>query len=263
MNPKRLLAISFLIIPLLVSSQNQTDINKTDPMGRKQGHWIKYFPDKIHVLYEGTFLDDQPAGEFKRFYEDGTLKSRLVYSQGGKDADAIIYHPNGYIASSGKYINQLKEGVWKFFSFRVPGLLINEEPYKNNMKNGLSLKFYTDSTIAEKVNYISDKREGEWIQYHPNGKISLKSWYKGGRLEGKFEAWFPDGKPEFTGYYKSNFRDGTWRIYKPDGKLKYELNYVDGKASDPKLESDTQKLFDDLERNKGRIADPEKTGEIR
>jgi antitoxin component YwqK of YwqJK toxin-antitoxin module len=263
MNLKKSFTIFFLIIPLLASSQNTADLNKTDQQGRKQGQWIKYYPDKTHVLYDGTFLDDQPAGEFNRYYEDGTPKSKLVYSQGGKNADATIYHPNGYIASSGKYINQLKEGEWKFFSYRLNGLLINIEFYSKNMRNGLSLKFYPDSSVAERVNYISDKREGEWLQFHPDGKLSLKAWYKGGLLEGKFEVWYPNGKPEFFGYYKSNLRDGTWRIYKPDGSLKYELHYAEGKTSDPQMESDTENLFNDLEKNKGKIADPEKTGEIR
>jgi antitoxin component YwqK of YwqJK toxin-antitoxin module len=263
MNLKKSLLLFLLIIPLLASSQNQPEINKTDQQGRKQGQWIKYYPDKIHILYEGTFLNDQPSGVFNRYYEDGSLKSKLVYDQGGKNADATIYHPNGYIASSGKYVNQLKEGRWKFFSTRVNGLLINEESYTMNLKNGLSLKYYPDSSVAERIIYVADKRDGEWLQYHPDGKLSLKAWYNKGILQGKFEVWYPDGKPEFSGNYINNLRNGTWQVYKPDGSLKYELQYVNGKTSDPKLESDTESLFDDLEKNKGKIADPEKTGEIR
>jgi antitoxin component YwqK of YwqJK toxin-antitoxin module len=260
----KIISIAVLLtIASTATGQTTIDYNKTDQQGRKQGHWIKYYPDKTRVLYEGNFTDDHPAGEFKRYYEDGTLKSVLIYSTDGKEAEATIYHPNGYIASSGKYFNQMKEGRWRFYSTIVSGLLINEESYTRNMKNGLSLKFYPDSSIAERVNYISDKRDGVWLQYHPGGKLSLKAWFNMGILEGKFEVWYPDGKPEFSGNYKNNLRDGMWQIYKPDGSLKYKLLYIDGKASDPKLESDTEKLFDDLDKNKGRVADPEKSGEIR
>jgi antitoxin component YwqK of YwqJK toxin-antitoxin module len=252
-----------LTAALAATGQTTTDINKTDQQGRKQGHWIKYFPDNVHIYYEGTFFNDHPVGKFIRYYEDGTLKSELVYSQDGKEADATIYHSNGNISSSGKYINQMKEGRWRFFSSKISGLLINEENYSKNIKNGLSQKFYPDSSISERVNYISDKREGEWFQYHPDGNISLKAFYSNGVLEGKFEVWYPDGKPEFSGYYKNNLRDGLWRIFKPDGSLKYELHYVNGKTSDPQMGSDAEMLFNDLEKNKGKIDDPEKTGEIR
>ena len=252
-----------LAIALNATSQSNTDINKTDPQGKMQGLWIKKYPDNIHILYEGTFLDNHPVGELKRYYEDGRLRSRLVYSQDGKKADAEIYHPNGNISSSGIYINQLKEGQWKFFSARIKGLLLNEESYLKNQKNGLSVKFYPDSAVAEKVSYLNDKREGEWLQYHPDGKLSLKALYKGGMLNGKFEAWYPDGKPESTGSYKNNLREGTWRIFKADGSLRYELNYVNGITDDKKIGEDAEKLLDEMDKNKGSIADPEKTGEIR
>ena len=39
-------------------------------------------------MYDGFFKDDHPVGEFKRYYEDNTLKSVLIYSDDGKEADA-------------------------------------------------------------------------------------------------------------------------------------------------------------------------------
>ena len=92
-------------------------------------------------MYDGFFKDDHPVGEFKRYYEDNTLKSLLVYSEDGKEAIASIYHPNGYISSKGKYINQMKEGKWQFFSISTDGYLISEENYSKNLKNGLLLNF--------------------------------------------------------------------------------------------------------------------------
>ena len=135
----------------------------------KQGHWIKNYPNG-NVMYDGYFKDDHPVGEFKRYYENNTLKSILIYSNDGSEAYAEIYHPNGSISSKGKYVNQLKEGKWQFFSEIFTGYLITEEEYCMNIKNGVSLKFYPDSTVAEKVNYINDLKQGEWIKYYPDGK---------------------------------------------------------------------------------------------
>jgi antitoxin component YwqK of YwqJK toxin-antitoxin module len=253
-----------IMIALSVSAACQTDmdLNKTDAKGRKKGHWIKKNPDG-KIQYEGTFKDDHPVGEFKRYFEDNTLKSLLVYSSDGREAYATIYHPNGFIASQGKYINQLKEGKWKFYSQYVNGYLINEEEYSNNTRNGPSLKYFPDSTIAEKLNYTNGIKDREWLQYFANGQVYLKAFYSGGMLNGKFEVWFSDGKQEVSGTYKNNLREGKWLIYKEDGTLQYEINYVSGITNDHQMDIDATNFIDSLEKNKDKIADPEKTGVLR
>jgi antitoxin component YwqK of YwqJK toxin-antitoxin module len=262
MKLKILTILSLLAISVIVSGQSGTEINKTDQQGRKQGQWIKKYPNG-NIQYEGIFRDDHPVGEIKRYYEDKTIKSILFYTNDGKEADARIYHPNGFVASSGKYTNQMKEGKWKFFSPSVNGYLISEEEYSKNIRNGLSLKFFPDSTIAEKIRFVNDIREGEWLQYHQNGKLFLRSNYTAGMLNGKFEVWYQDGKPEFSGTYKNNLREGIWHIYNDDGTLKYDLNYVSGVTNDQKMKLDATNFIDSLENNKWKVADPEKTGVLR
>ena len=123
MNLKIFTIASFLAISAIASCQTETEINKTDQQGRKQGHWIKKYPNE-NIMYDGFFKDDHPVGEFRRYYENKTLKSLLIYSSDGTEADATIYHPNGNISSKGKYINQMKEGKWQFFSAFINGYLI-------------------------------------------------------------------------------------------------------------------------------------------
>jgi antitoxin component YwqK of YwqJK toxin-antitoxin module len=257
------LATLFLMLIFTAAfSQETNNINKTDAQGRKQGHWIKKDDTGI-VLYDGFFRDNHPVGEFKRFYADKTLLSLLVYSADGKTADATLYYPNKFIASQGRYVDQKKEGKWKFFSSTLQGYLINEELYKGNRKNGLSVKFYPDSTIAEKINYLNDSREGEWTQYNENGKILLRGAYARNYLNGKFETWYDNGKLYMSGFYKDSRKDGKWTIFKKDGSIKYVLNYVDGMTSDRQMDVDDTNFFDNLDKNKGKIPDPAKTGVIR
>jgi len=262
MNLKILTTISIFAFSGIAYCQTETGLNQTDQQGRKQGHWITNYPNG-NIRYEGVFRNNHPVGEFKRYYDDKSLNSILIYSTDGRTVNATIYYPNGYICAQGKYIDQLKEGKWKFYSSAIEGYLLNEEIYSKNLRNGLSLKFFTDSTIAEKANYVNDKREGEWLQYYASGKIFLKSNYSGGLLNGKFEVWFENGKHEISGCYKNNFREGKWLIYNEDGSLKYEVNYTNGMTKDRQMDIDASKIIDDLEKNKGKIPDPEKTGEIR
>jgi antitoxin component YwqK of YwqJK toxin-antitoxin module len=257
MNPKLIVTILLVAIPLLGFNQDKSATNKTDQSGRKQGKWIKYYPGGM-IMYEGIFKNDHPVGEFKRYYETSILKSLMIYSDDGTIVDATLYHDNGYPASKGRYVNQKKEGKWKFYSDQTSKCLISEENYKADLRNGEALKFYPDSTVSERVNYINDIKQGEWIQYYPGGKICLKSAYQNGKINGKYEVWYPDGKPEFTGQYKEDVRDGNWLIFNEDGTIRYRLEYEDGIAKNNKLDIDKSAYIDSLESNKGKIADPEK-----
>jgi antitoxin component YwqK of YwqJK toxin-antitoxin module len=259
MNLSIALISSFLAVSVMAVCQNQTELNITDLKGLKQGHWIKKYPNN-NVMYEGFFKDNHPVGEFKRYYENKTLKSVLIFSSDGKEAIATIYHPNGFISSKGKYINQLKEGKWQFFSSITEGYLICEEIYSKNLRNGPSLKFYRDSTVAERINYVKDVRQGEWMQYYPGGSICLKSNYLNDKINGRFEVWFENGKIELSGQYKYEIRDGKWLIYNKEGSVKYKIEYENGETKDRQMDIDESDYLDFLEKNKGKIADPEKSG---
>jgi antitoxin component YwqK of YwqJK toxin-antitoxin module len=262
MSIKIIFTVSLIAFSSIVLCQNETSINQVDSKGRKQGHWIKRYQDET-ILYDGYFKDDHPVGEFKRYYENKNLKSVLQFSANGKEASAILYHSNGNIASKGKYINQKKEGKWQFFSERVKDYLISEDIYSADLRNGISLKFYPDSTIAEKVGYVNDIRQGEWTRYYPNGSILLKSNYLNGRIDGKFETWFEDGGIEYSGQYKNDARDGLWLIYSADGTVKYRMEYIDGITKDRQMDIDESKILDSIEQNKDKVQDPEKAGAIK
>jgi antitoxin component YwqK of YwqJK toxin-antitoxin module len=262
MNLRIVIFFSLLAITTIATCQTETEINRTDQQGKKQGHWIKKYPDGT-VMYDGFFKDDHPAGEFRRYYENSILKSLLIYSADGIKAEATIFHSNGYISSKGVYINQKKEGKWQFFSEITNGYLISEEYYSGNLRNGISQKFYPDSTVAEKVKYINNLKQGEWIQYYPNGGICVRSNYLNGLINGKYEAWFETGSIQFSGQYKNNVRDGLWNIYTRDGSLKYKLEYIEGVTKDRQIDIDESDYLDFLEKNSGKFADPEKTGVLK
>lgn len=262
MNLKLFIIFSFLISSPWFGCQAQDQTNITDTKGLKQGHWVKKYPNES-IMYDGFFKDNHPVGEFKRYYEDHTLLSVLIYSSDGKEADAAIYHPNGNIASKGKYVNQLKEGKWQFFSRIYNGYLICEEMYSGNIKNGLSVSFFADSTIQEKVTYVKGRKQGDWLQYYQNGKISLKTTYLKDKLDGKFEVWYENGAIEFSGQYKNDARDGKWLIFNKDGSVKYKIEYKDGVTNDREMDIYESDYMDSLEKNKGKFSDPEKSGVIK
>ncbi len=262
MNLKILTATSLVLLSIVALGQGEASLNQTDAKGKKQGHWIKRYPDET-IMYDGYFKDDHPVGEFRRYYEDKILKSVLQFSSNGVEAQAALYYPNGFIASKGKYVNRKKEGKWQFFSSVTRDYLISEENYSGDLLNGLSVKFYPDSTIAEKINYVNDIKQGPWTKYYPSGSILLRSYYLNGHINGKFETWFENGKIEYSGQYKNDDRDGLWLIYNEDGSVKYKIVYADGVTNDRQMDIDASKFLDTLEKNKDKVQDPEKMGTVK
>jgi antitoxin component YwqK of YwqJK toxin-antitoxin module len=258
---KSILIFSIFVINLCCFSQITDTLNITDKKGMKQGHWIKKYPNG-HIQYDGYFKDNRPFGEFRRYFENDSLHSVLIFSPDGREAIATLYHPNGFKATEGKFINQLKEGKWKFFSSVIKDFLFSEEEYRANILEGLSVKYYPDGTLAEKVSYINNRRNGEWVQYWPDRKICLKANYINGKLEGSFVVYFDNDKPQYVGQYKNDARTGTWKIFNPDGSLKYNVDYIAGVAKNPEMFRKETEYLDSLEKNKGKIADPEKTGTL-
>jgi len=261
MYPGLIIVFSVAVIGFSSPSQVQEKLNVTDQNGLKQGHWIKKNPDG-HIAYDGWFTDNKPKGTFKRFYQSDTIQSLLIYNSDGTRAAASFFHPNGFVASKGNYINQQREGKWQFYSAFTNGYLICEEEYSGNKKNGPSVKYYPNQSLSEKLSYINNVKNGVWTQFYPNGRACLKANYTGGKLEGKFEILYDNGKPEFTGQYKNDSRDGTWFRYDRNGSLKNKINYVAGRATNPELYTEETEYLDRLEKNKGKIADPEKTGSL-
>lgn len=258
----KLISIFFFLTISNILIAQTANINKTDEQGKKQGVWIKKYPGG-NIQYEGTFKNDHPVGEFKRYYEDRTLKSLLVYSDDGREANAAIYHPNGFISSQGKYFDQKKEGKWRFYSRMMNGCLVSEDEYSGNIRNGASLKYFPDGTVAERLTFVNGKKNGEWFQYYESGKIFLRSFYTDDILNGKFEVWFENGRSKYSGFYKNDLREGKWIIHNEDGSVRYEINYTTGVTKDLQMEKEMTEFFEMLDKNKDNVPDPEKTGEIR
>jgi antitoxin component YwqK of YwqJK toxin-antitoxin module len=256
MNFKLAALISLITLTGTIAS---AQVNMTDATGKKQGPWIKKYQNG-NILYQGNFKDDKPTGEFKRYYEDGTSKAVLLYDATGITAIAVFYHPDGKKAAEGTYIAQKKEGKWKYYSAIQEGYLVSEDNYVADVREGLSTKFYISGSVAETLPYHEGIKDGEWIQYYADGKPCLKATYVKGMLEGTFLFYFPEGSLQFEGFYLADKRNGKWKTYNEDGTLKYEIEYLGGKPTDPTLAEKETKLLDELEKNKGKILDPEMTG---
>jgi TonB family protein len=154
-----------------------------------------------------------------------------------KRGKVTTYHPNGERQSSGKVKNYKKQGVWNYYDDQ--GRLQETTTYKNDVKQGLHIFFYSDDgEKAEEGNYLNGEKSGLWMEWYPGGKILSKVnysghgdeivgleqiWYENGKLKSQSNyengkmvydwQWYENGRPHEMKYYENGLPDGTWKTY--------------------------------------------------
>ncbi len=219
--------LSLLLIVINLSAQ---DINKVNSLGQKSGKWAKTY-DNGKLKYEGQFNNGIPTGTFTYYFKTGEKRAQNIYSDNGKIADNITYYKNGFKMAEGQYINQKKEGLWKYFIDEEGNKMVSTENYLHGELNGECITYYPDScNPAEIVYYKEGVKNGKLIKYFPDGKLMTTSYYKNGQPDGEFIHYHPNGQIQIKGIYKNGEQFGEWKYYDEDGN---EIDESKFKPSEP------------------------------
>lgn len=73
---------------------------------------------------EGSYKDMQRNGQWKAWYEDGTIWSEGEYKDGKRNGMGIAYHENGKKYIEGMYRDDARTGIWTFYD--TSGVKIKE-----------------------------------------------------------------------------------------------------------------------------------------
>ena len=243
----------FAIIPY--ASVAQSELNQSDASGLKQGLWRKTYPNG-RTLYEGRFVDDKPAGEWRRYHDNGKLRALLQYNTQSDSAWAKMYDVTGKLTAEGLYMDEKKEGVWTYFS---DGKKISEDNYKKGAKEGVSHTFYATGEILEEILWENNMRNGKYSALFTNGKPFMECIYKNDKRNGLCVSYFENGKIELEAFYQNDLPEKEWKFFDPKGELLYTLQYSEGLLQNPEVlyEIETRKL-NEMERQGKNLDDPAK-----
>lgn len=221
--------ILFFFISHLLGAQ---EINQIDSQGRKQGDWKKYYPSNDGLFYEGQFKDDKPYGVFKHYYEEGELKSKTYYLDGLVRSE--VYYPKGGLMAKGNFVDKKKDSTWTYFD--EAGWISMREDYKSGLREGKSISYYPDGSIAMDKQFLSDKETGPFKQYFSNGKVEMEGEYLGGNYNGQVTNYYDSGKKMHYGEFINGKRNGMWVFYNADGSVRSMIHYKNGivNKEDPK-----------------------------
>jgi antitoxin component YwqK of YwqJK toxin-antitoxin module len=252
MTAKTFSTILLLLLPFFIIAQVPDGVypNKTDDQGRKQGAWKK-LDEKGTCIYVGQFKDDKPYGTFTYFDTQGLKMSEMTFLDGGSVAYAKMFFINGKLQAQGKYVNQQKDSLWKFYS-EDSGFLLSEEWYKNGKKEGLSTVYFPGSTQAASVTtFKNGLEEGAYYEYYADGKKKEVANYVAGNLEGSATWYYPDGRLNIVGAYQHAVKHGTWIYYNADGTIKAKEVWELGKLKSAETILKPDEVFKNIEGTPG------------
>ena len=250
---KQLLLLLWVMFPfgLLVG---QGVINQTDVNGHKQGHWIGKYPNGT-IRYEGSFANDKPVGEWKRFHENGKIKALLHQFPNTDKASAELFDNNGVRYAKGNYKGTAKDSTWNYYNNLR---LVGQENYSGGIKNGRSLTFFENGIPATESNWTNGLLDGVCRSFYSSGEKKTETIFQQGKREGLNLVYYESGKPQITGQYDNDQSDGTWKFMDESGKVKYQLKYKKGILLNPEVVDSIQaNEFKAFDRAKGKLKDPE------
>ena len=218
---------SILLLLLLNTfiSFAQTDFNKLDDKGKKQGVWKGYYPESKRPRYQGTFDHGKEVGVFN-YFDDTSAQSIIAtreFNSKDNSVYTIFYDQNKNKVSEGKQINRLYEGQWKYYH-EASKVIMTLENYKEGKLEGLRSVYFPDGKIAEEANYVKGIKQGKYKKYSDKDALVLEeSNYVNGQFDGLAIYKDPLGNIVAQGKYVNGKKKGIWQFYE-NGKLVSEEN---------------------------------------
>ncbi len=224
--------LSFIIVIIICSVSASSILaqpNVKDAQGRKQGLWVQY-KDGVK-FYEGSFMDDKPQGEFRRFYKSGRIMSKSVYSELGSVCLAEFYYDDRKttVKARGLYVNQIKDSLWLLYN--EEGTLVSEENYTMGTPTGIWKLFNFNGSLVKETTYLQGKIHGAQKEFFEDGNPKRIMTFSEDSLQGSFQVFYPNKIQRVDGFFNKGSQEGEWKYYNEDGSLWFVENYIDGTLS--------------------------------
>lgn len=204
--------------------------NTVDANGKKQGAWKKTDAQGT-VIYVGQFKDDKPYGLFTYFDTEGFKMTEMDFGDGSSNVQrAKMYYVDGKLQAEGKYVDQKKDSVWKYYN--MDGLFLSEENWVKGKREGKSIVYHPGTKQAASVTIFKNGlEEGPYVEYYLDGQKKMEATYVAGNMEGTATWYFTDGRINIIGAYQHAVKHGKWTYYNADGSVKGTETWTLGKLT--------------------------------
>jgi antitoxin component YwqK of YwqJK toxin-antitoxin module len=156
------------------SCSNISNLNQLNTVDNDNRMFIEYYPGgKQKVI--GNYIDGKREGEWKEFYEDGTIKFEIGYFADKKNGNFIEYSRSGKQNKIGQYLNDLKEKKWIEYYDNLS--IKNESFYCKGELDNFYIEYYPGGRQMLIGQYSNSQKIGLWIEFEETLQIKNKINY--------------------------------------------------------------------------------------
>lgn len=179
---------------------------------------------RAEYTVEVTADGESREGEFRSWYEDGTLESEGKYRDDRRSGQWTFHHPNGQISAEGGFSKGQETGAWELF--HENGQRSAKGRYSDGLRDGV-WRFWTadgEEDALETGTYAHESFRS------PDGLRLYKGYRLDGERHGDWTSYWPDLAPQLEAHFVRGQRSGDWRLHAPDGHVVRALfgRYEDG-----------------------------------
>ena len=127
--------------------------------GRKEGTWIKFFPDGV-VQLKGNYNNNRPQGTYTRYYPNGKIAEQGDFQANGYKGLLLRYHDNGQLAYRANFNNQGQESG-KVSYYHPNGKLALSYTVKNGQVQGEVARYNTSGQLQNSFEVSADGQVGK------------------------------------------------------------------------------------------------------
>lgn len=164
-------------------------------------------------------------GELRKWYANGQLESKQVFTQKGERVSVVSWHANSVKDCEGQYADDRKDGEWQ--CWWDSGKLRQVEHYTGGRLHGLWQYWYPDGAPMQEGVYERGEKEGLWTSWRSDGGKEEEGMYEHGKRQGLWREWYADGARR-EGTYLNDEKDGLWQGWHANGVLGEEGEYRHG-----------------------------------
>ena len=220
----------------------------------RNGLSIHYWDDKAHTVFqECQFRNDTMVGAKYTYYHDGSLCSKELFDQEGKQIYCAYYTPDGVMIREIRYFNGLPLLISTFdlngqlvhrdtilfgnghSDYYYPnGNLWGSREIKGGKPDGTNIEYSLDGKIIATRQEISDMNNGESKSTYPTGEVMDSCSTTLDIIDGALIRHDPLGHPISSVFYSGDEQaQGPYLFFYPDGKKQYEGNNINNLLHGP------------------------------
>lgn len=192
--------------------------------GIKDGPWQEFFTNGV-LKSEGVYDKGKRTGLWKFYHPNGQLEQTGFYNKEGKeDGYWTWYFADGQLQREESYFNGMMDGYST--EYDMSGGIIAEGEYIEDYRDGIWKFHYGDHrSVGE---YSDGLRNGKWTDYYPNGIVNFEGDFIEDNPNGRHTWYWPNGLKKTEGKYIMGLKDGEWVKYNYDGTPFISIFYENG-----------------------------------